>query len=113
MDKFALLFWDILFLPLPGVFETPYQTAPLDLSTDAFFLQRRSEINARLAEIENGHGADILKKTHEREKRRETWCVGLSWAYAVEDLLKIIEVSSFITLFLIIVYRSLKFEPNM
>jgi len=90
-----LLFWDILFLPLPGVFETPYQTAPLDLATDAFFPSRRSEINARLAEIENGHSPDILRRTHEREKGRETWCVGLSWAYAIEDLLEIIEVVPF------------------
>lgn len=95
------------------MFETPYQTAPLDLSTDAFFPQRQSEINARLAEIENGHGLDILRWTHEREKGRETWCVGLSWAYAIEDLLEIVEVSSVNTLCLIIVYRSLKYEPNM
>lgn len=81
-----------MFLPLPGVFETPYQTAPLDLATDAFFPLRRSEINARLAEIANGEGPEILKRTHEREKSRETWCVGLSWAYAVDDLLEIVEV---------------------
>ena len=91
--QFALLFWDILFLPLPGVFETPYQTAPLDLATDAFSLLRRSEINARLAELENGNGPEILRRTHEREKVRETWCVGLNWSYAVEDLLEIVEVN--------------------
>ncbi|KWU46578.1 hypothetical protein RHOSPDRAFT_8870, partial [Rhodotorula sp. JG-1b] len=33
---FALIFWDILFAPVDGVFETPFQTAPLDLATDAF-----------------------------------------------------------------------------
>lgn len=80
------------FCAMPGVFETPYQTAPLDLSTDAFFPLRRSEMNTRLAELENGHGSDILKRTHEREKSRETWCVGLSWTYAVEDLVEIVEV---------------------
>lgn len=79
-------------MPLPGVFETPYQTAPLDLATDAFFPLRKSEINARLAEIENGFGPEILRRTHERERERETWCVGLSWTYAVEDLLEIVEV---------------------
>lgn len=46
----------------------------------------------RLAEIANGEGPEILKRTHEREKSRETWCVGLSWAYVVDDLLEIVEV---------------------
>ena len=81
-----------MFLPLPGVFETPYQTAPLDLATDAFFPLRRSEINTLLVDIGNGHGPEILKRTYEREKDRETWCVGLSWTYAAEDLLEIVEV---------------------
>ena len=74
------------------MFETPFQTAPLDLATDAFFPLRRSEINSRLVEIENGQGPDILRRNYEREKGRETWCVGLSWVYAVEDLIEIIEV---------------------
>lgn len=41
---FGLLFWDILFSPQPGVFETSYQTEPLDLRTDAFFLGRQQMI---------------------------------------------------------------------
>ena len=35
-SQFALLFWDVIFLPIEGVFETAYQSGPLDLSTDAF-----------------------------------------------------------------------------
>lgn len=35
--KAVLLFWDIIFAPIPGVFETPYQTAPLDMRSDAFY----------------------------------------------------------------------------
>ena len=34
--QFSLVFWDILFTPIDGVFETAYQSAPLDLRTDAF-----------------------------------------------------------------------------
>jgi hypothetical protein len=48
---FGLLFWDILFSPQPGVFETLYQTEPLDLRTDAFFLQRQDMILDRIARI--------------------------------------------------------------
>lgn len=35
-SQFTLVFWDIIFAPVNGVFETKYQSAPLDLSTDAF-----------------------------------------------------------------------------
>lgn len=48
---FGLLFWDILFSPQPGVFETLYQTEPLDLRTDAFFLHRQDMILDRIARI--------------------------------------------------------------
>ncbi|GJJ69123.1 fanconi-associated nuclease 1 [Entomortierella parvispora] len=48
---FGLLFWDILFLPQPGVFETSYQSEPLDLRTDAFFLQRQDVIMERIDRI--------------------------------------------------------------
>ncbi|KAF8948933.1 hypothetical protein BGZ47_001142 [Haplosporangium gracile] len=48
---FGLLFWDILFSSQPGVFETLYQTEPLDLRTDAFFHQRQDMILDRIARI--------------------------------------------------------------
>jgi hypothetical protein len=35
---FGLLFWDVIFADVPGVFETPYQSAPLDLGEDTFAL---------------------------------------------------------------------------
>ena len=94
------------------MFETPYQTAPLDLATDAFFPLRQSEINRRLAELENGHGADILRRTYEREKGRETWCIGLSWTYALEDLLEIVEVLP-LEDDVNLVHWSVKFESDM
>ena len=67
----------------------------------------------RLAELANGQGLEILKRTHEREKGRETWCVGLSWAYAVEDLLEIVEVLPLYYIMLIPVYRRVKFESDL
>lgn len=49
---FGLLFWDILFGPAAsGVFPTAFQTAPLDLLTDAFYADRRAVIDERLAKI--------------------------------------------------------------
>lgn len=31
-----MIFWDVLFAPVPGAFETEFQSAPLDLNSDAF-----------------------------------------------------------------------------
>ena len=41
---FGYLFYDVLFTYIPNVFQTPYQTCPLDLHTDAFYPSRASEI---------------------------------------------------------------------
>ncbi len=65
---FAYLFFDILFLYIPNVFQTAYQTCPLDLHTDAFYPARASEINHRLVEIANGGAAPILQEVDERER---------------------------------------------
>ncbi|KAG0054639.1 hypothetical protein BGZ83_010767 [Gryganskiella cystojenkinii] len=58
---FGLLFWDILFLPQPGVFETSYQSEPLDLRTDAFFLQRQDIIMERIEKIAGSTVLDCPK----------------------------------------------------
>ena len=51
---FALLFWDILFLDVPGVFNSKYQTSPLDLGSICFYESRKQEISNLLQEIRNG-----------------------------------------------------------
>ncbi|RUS18970.1 hypothetical protein BC937DRAFT_88121 [Endogone sp. FLAS-F59071] len=88
---FGLLFWDILFQPYPGAFETSYQTAPLDLATDSFYFTRCYEINRRLCDISNGEFGEILKTVDERERERRTWCVGVSWDYEKQDLSEVAE----------------------
>ncbi|KAI1368545.1 VRR-NUC domain-containing protein [Xylaria arbuscula] len=86
---FAYLFYDILFLYIPNVFQTAYQTCPLDLHTDAFYPTRASEINHRLVEIANGMAPQLIKKVDERERERRTCVVGLNWDYELEDLLEL------------------------
>ena len=76
---FALLFYDVLFAYVPSVFQTAFQTCPLDLHTDAFFPTRMSEINARLAEIDNGRAAAIVRDIWKRQEPQETCVVGLRW----------------------------------
>ncbi|OBT71119.1 hypothetical protein VF21_09913 [Pseudogymnoascus sp. 05NY08] len=86
---FAYLFYDILFAYIPNVFQTEFQTCPLDLYTEAFFPSRASEIHHRLAELSNGGAGRLIREVDERERERRTCVVGLNWDFAVEDLLEI------------------------
>jgi Fanconi-associated nuclease 1 len=86
---FAYLFFDVLFTYIPNVFQTPYQTCPLDLHTDAFYPSRISEINARLNEISNGDAPTIIQRVYDDHHERRTCVVGLDWTYDVLDLLEI------------------------
>ncbi|KAI8643784.1 VRR-NUC domain-containing protein [Parasitella parasitica] len=87
----VLLFWDIIFAYIPGVFETPYQSEPLDLRTDAFYESRMELINARLNDIENGQHLSIIKQVDDRERPRNTTCIGINWSYEHQDLMEIAE----------------------
>lgn len=87
---FAYLFYDVLFLYIPNVFQTAYQTCPLDLHTDVFFATRASEINHRLVQIENGGAEQLMRSVWEREHERRTDVVGLNWDYEIDDLLELV-----------------------
>lgn len=86
---FAYVFYDVLFTYVPNVFQTQYQTCPLDLHTDAFYPSRISEINARLNEVSNGDAPDIIQRVYAEHHERRTCVVGLDWSYDVNDLLEI------------------------
>ncbi|KAI0974437.1 VRR-NUC domain-containing protein [Xylaria arbuscula] len=86
---FAYLFFDILFLYIPNVFQTAYQTCPLDLHTDAFYPTRASEINHRLVDIANGQAPKIVEEVDKRERENRTCVVGLNWDYELDDLLEL------------------------
>ncbi|KAK0660812.1 VRR-NUC domain-containing protein [Cercophora samala] len=87
---FAYLFFDVLFVYVPNVFQTAFQTCPLDLHTDAFYPARASQINHRLVEIANGGGEKILREVYEREHEKRTCVVGLNWDFEIEDLMEMV-----------------------
>ncbi|OSD08560.1 hypothetical protein PYCCODRAFT_1429618 [Trametes coccinea BRFM310] len=87
---FGLLFWDVLFAPIPGAFETRYQAAPLDLAEDTFYYARQDLADARLAEIEAGRAAEILDGAWTAHEG--VVCVGVRWdLFAREDLVEIVK----------------------
>ncbi|KAG2363435.1 hypothetical protein BDR07DRAFT_1483688 [Suillus spraguei] len=87
---FGILFWDIIFLPIPGAFETPFQTAPLDIAEDSFYHARRDPIETRLKELEDGRGEEIVKRVEAEHRARKTWCVGVDWDLVEEG--EIVEI---------------------
>jgi Fanconi-associated nuclease 1 len=86
---FAYLFYDILFTYVPNVFQTPFQTCPLDLHTDVFYPSRASEINHRLVEITNGDAERIVREVHDRESAAQPCAIGLDWSFELDDLVEI------------------------
>ncbi|ORY06734.1 hypothetical protein K493DRAFT_295873 [Basidiobolus meristosporus CBS 931.73] len=88
---FSMLFWDILFASKPGVFDTEYQTEPLDLHSDAFYVGRQQEIETRLTKILAGDYLHLIREVDEKERPRKTQCVGINWGYEIQDLLEIAE----------------------
>ncbi|KAH8117012.1 VRR-NUC domain-containing protein [Phellopilus nigrolimitatus] len=86
----GLLFWDILFSSVPGAFETPYQSAPLDIASECFFFARKDAIEERLLEIKNGKAPEILGATDDKYRENNTMCVGVRWNdYKKQDLVEI------------------------
>ena len=86
---FGYLFYDILFTYVPNVFQTPFQTCPLDLHTDAFYPTRASEINHRLVEITNGAAESLIRTVYAREASTQPCVVGIDWSFPLEDLVEV------------------------
>ncbi|KAJ9615560.1 hypothetical protein H2200_001635 [Cladophialophora chaetospira] len=90
---FGLLFYDILFFNpyIPNVFQTAYQTCPLDLHTDSFFSARMPEILGRVNQICNGEAGELIKGVWDQEFERRTCIVGVRWdEFEREDLLELV-----------------------
>ena len=106
---FSLLMWDVLFMPLPDVFRTRFQTAPLDLETDTFLPARKvgaglrgirmqrqlpdrrlrarpqDAVEACLARIAIGDAPRMLAGAW--EQHCGTLCRGIAWErHRLEDL---------------------------
>lgn len=89
----GLLFWDILFSPVPGAFETPYQSAPLDIATECFYFSRKEAIERRLHEIKEGKAPDIIAEVDDKYRENNTMCVGVRWNdFTKQELVEIVTV---------------------
>jgi hypothetical protein len=92
----CLLFWECaIYAPVADVFQTPFQTAPWDLSTEAFYPSRKEAIDARLAEIRAMAPATLastVRESYTDESHTGVLCVGGSWdAFSADDVACIAE----------------------
>lgn len=83
---FGIFFWDILFMPVPDVFQSRYQNSPLDLGSDNFYPEREAAIEKRLGAIEGEGGMrDLL--VHHYNTHHGIGCTGVGWeTYSLEVL---------------------------
>ncbi|CAM9719348.1 unnamed protein product [Chrysoparadoxa australica] len=78
---FALLCWDMLFMPVPNVFQTLYQDAPLDLDYYPFFYcSRRRELDALLDRMKSSCAAELCDWVGASWQRHKgQLCRGIRW----------------------------------
>uniref|UniRef100_A0A0D3GDC4 Fanconi-associated nuclease n=1 Tax=Oryza barthii TaxID=65489 RepID=A0A0D3GDC4_9ORYZ len=85
MTIFGLLMWDVIFSDVPDVFQTKFQTAPLDLETDEFYRSRKDLIESQLKKIQDGIAEEILISSW--ELHQGTSCRGVNWdRHSLTDL---------------------------
>lgn len=72
----GLLAWDVIFAPIPGVFQHPFQGGPLDLHEASFYDRRRDRFQSlhdSLAGCSPGELVDVLRNRF--ESKGEVFCV--------------------------------------
>ncbi|XP_013163050.1 PREDICTED: fanconi-associated nuclease 1-like isoform X1 [Papilio xuthus] len=85
---FFVLFWDIIYVRLPGVrgvFLSQLQMFPQDLFTDSFYVNRKALIDDRLREISNATESELLTWIQETwDARPEGELSGITRSIGVE-----------------------------
>uniref|UniRef100_A0A0D9WME6 Fanconi-associated nuclease n=1 Tax=Leersia perrieri TaxID=77586 RepID=A0A0D9WME6_9ORYZ len=77
MTIFGLLMWDVIFSDVPDVFQTKFQTTPLDLETDDFYRLRKDLVESQLKKIQDGMAEEMLISSW--ELHQGTSCRGVNW----------------------------------
>lgn len=76
----GLFFWDILFMDVPDVFHSAYQTHPLDLYSTQFYSNRKSAIDSQLEKIKQATEEELhAMMAAVWEAHFGVMCTGLNW----------------------------------
>jgi hypothetical protein len=83
---FGLLFWDVIYAPVPGAFFNPFQSRPADLYR-SHFKERRSPLIAKaMTQIETGQYRETIRQRF-REKQGITNSF-IHWSVLTEELVE-------------------------
>jgi len=83
---FGLMFWDIVFAPVPRAFHNRFQRGPSDLLRDEFRSNRRSLIDERLAEVGSSGWTDRIVATFDEKQGYANYFV--DWKRLPRELVK-------------------------
>ncbi len=85
---FGLLFWDVIFAPIPGVFFHPFQRGPDDLFSGQFVKNRKAMIDSKFRLLRDTHHfSERVIATFEAKYGIANHFV--MWRYLSEDLLRL------------------------
>jgi hypothetical protein len=77
LSLFGLLFWDVIFSPVPGAFVHRFQRGPLDVGGPWFFENRRAAFLARVAALRSKNIGREVREAYEKHTGTATHFV--SW----------------------------------
>jgi len=85
---FGLLFWDVIFAPIPDVFQSPFQMSPLDMCYSGFMSSRYDQyILPRLEELATMSAVDLIKDLGQVYRRHfRTKCLCVTWQCPLDTL---------------------------
>ena len=82
---FGLLFWDVIFAPVPGAFFHPFQAAPVDLLETEFRARRAPQLDACFAQLASERYRETILANFERKNGIQAPFV--AWKLLTEELL--------------------------
>ncbi|NRP60579.1 VRR-NUC domain-containing protein [Marinobacterium sp. xm-d-564] len=83
---FGLLFWDVIYAPVPGAFFNPFQSRPADLYRSHFKERRTPLIAEAMTQIETGQYRETIRQRF-REKQGITNSF-IHWSVLTEELVE-------------------------
>eukprot|EP00993_Chasmostoma_nieuportense_P005319 NODE_594_length_2041_cov_17.438349_g552_i0.p1 GENE.NODE_594_length_2041_cov_17.438349_g552_i0~~NODE_594_length_2041_cov_17.438349_g552_i0.p1 ORF type:complete len:509 (+),score=73.83 NODE_594_length_2041_cov_17.438349_g552_i0:413-1939(+) len=84
---FMLLMWDVVYADVPHVFQTRFQTKPLDWRTKHFWANRRESIEARLTELRSATPESIVEQIENSWAQHSQCMCGVNWEKSSLDSL--------------------------
>lgn len=84
---FGLLFWDVIFAPVPGAFFHQFHSAPMDLYEPEFVQRRQRLVDACFAKLDSGRYVDCIR--NRLIEKAGTSSPFVAWGLSDEGLLEL------------------------